>query len=517
MKIGIYNRSLATLGGGERHSLSLAEHLAQDHETTFINHEAVTLEAVRAKLPVDVSRVQFLVFPSCAAQDLEKMTTRFDCFINASYLRFFPARARHNILMVYFPSPLEAGIPQKIKERLARLLKRLFWLPTLNNCSATLADDKNEPVFRTLTAISLDLPGAGADYTVRFQIASGHRSVGRVTVYLDGRPHQKITLPPGGEFTDCEMMIPRKDTAGPNHLFITSEGGPPEVAANPAALLLKNLRSNHPGQLLFRHLSARLGPEWKDRLWRVSVDQPSVRECLDTYQTIWTISAYSRDWISRYWGRESAIINPPVDLRRLKAGRKGRRILSVGRFFPGLHNKKHAVLIAAFKKMIDQGLPGWELHLVGGTRNERPHQRYLQELSAQSRGYPIFIHSDLPHGELVTLYSASSIYWHACGYGENPLRHPDKFEHFGITTVESMASGCVPVVFDGGGLKEIVRHGHNGFLWSNPDQLIQYTRRLIRDPALIRELSATAFRDSRRFDLTRFRSRLSELSAAAGL
>jgi hypothetical protein len=30
--------------------------------------------------------------------------------------------------------------------------------------------------------------------------------------------------------------------------------------------------------------------------------------------------------------------------------------------------------------------------------------------------------------------------------GEDPERHPDRFEHFGITTVEAMSAGAVPVV-----------------------------------------------------------------------
>ena len=244
--------------------------------------------------------------------------------------------------------------------------------------------------------------------------------------------------------------------------------------------------------------------------------QPPVKDCLQTYQTIWTISAYSRDWIKRYWGRESEILNPPVNVQQLYAGEKGRRILSVGRFFPGMHNKKHLVMAAAFKEMINRGLQGWELHLVGNVRKEKSHERYLKKLSAQSQGYPIFIHPDLPHSELVALYSESSLYWHACGYGENLRRHPEKFEHFGITTVESMASGCVPVVFGQGGQTEIVQHGRNGFLWSDLNQLIQYTWRLIRDPSLIRQLSEAALADSRRFDITRFKSRLSDLIAAVG-
>lgn len=172
--------------------------------------------------------------------------------------------------------------------------------------------------------------------------------------------------------------------------------------------------------------------------------------------------------------------------------------------------------MAAFKKMVDQGLQDWELHLVGGTKNEKSHQRYLKKLSAESQDYPIFIHPDLPYPDLVALYSGSSIYWHACGYGENAIRNPEKFEHFGITTVESMASGCVPVVFGRGGQREIVRHGRNGFLWDDLNQLIQYTWRLIRDPSLTRQLSEAARGDSRRFDISLFNSRLSDLISAAG-
>jgi glycosyltransferase involved in cell wall biosynthesis len=516
MEIGIYNRSLPTLGGGERYSLSLAEHLSRDHQTTFISHEEVTPETVRARLSMDVSRVRFLVLPSCASRELERITARFDCFINASFQRFFPARAKHNVLMTYFPSPLGIRISPKAKEQTARLLKSLFGIPTLNNCSATLAGDKGEAVLYTLPAISLDLPGARADYAIRFQIASGHRSLKQVTAYLNDRPLQKIPLSGGGEFTSCAVTIPRKISAGPNHLFITNEEKAPEVSGYPSALLMKNLRSNHPGYLLFSLLSARFLPEWNNRILRFPVSQPPVKDCLQTYQTIWTISEYSRDWIKRYWDRDSEILNPPVNLHQLYAGEKGRRILSVGRFFPGMHNKKHSVMMAAFKEMIDKGLQGWELHLVGGVRKEKSHERYLKKLSAQSRGYPIFIHADLPHDELVTLYSESSIYWHACGYGENPGRHPDRFEHFGITTVESMASGCVPVVFGQGGQGEIVDHGRNGFLWHDLRQLAEYTWHLIRDPSLSHRMGEAALRDSRRYDIVHFQSRLSDLIAAIG-
>ena len=36
------------------------------------------------------------------------------------------------------------------------------------------------------------------------------------------------------------------------------------------------------------------------------------------------------------------------------------------------------------------------------------------------------------------------------------MRDPIKFEHFGIAPIEAISAGCIPVLFNGGGLNEIV-------------------------------------------------------------
>src|SRR6266568_4762702 len=47
--------------------------------------------------------------------------------------------------------------------------------------------------------------------------------------------------------------------------------------------------------------------------------------------------------------------------------------------------------------------------------------------------------------------------------------HLMRGEHFGITIVESMSAGCVPVVHDSGGPREIV--GSVGLLWRQVDAI----------------------------------------------
>ena len=51
-------------------------------------------------------------------------------------------------------------------------------------------------------------------------------------------------------------------------------------------------------------------------------------------------------------------------------------------------------------------------------------------------------------------------------------------------TVEAMAAGCVPIVINKGGQREIVEHGVSGFLWNTLEELKLYTMRVARDEQL---------------------------------
>ena len=69
-------------------------------------------------------------------------------------------------------------------------------------------------------------------------------------------------------------------------------------------------------------------------------------------------------------------------------------------------------------------------------------------------------------------------------FGEDAQRHPHRFEHFGITVVEAMAAGAVPIVFAAAGRPRswsMASTASTGV----PEELIGHTRRLIADPALM--------------------------------
>jgi glycosyltransferase involved in cell wall biosynthesis len=209
------------------------------------------------------------------------------------------------------------------------------------------------------------------------------------------------------------------------------------------------------------------------------------------------------------------VLFPPIRVQELRPGPKQRRILSVGRFFGrGMgHSKKQLELVEAFGRMMRRNpLEGWELHLVGGV--EPGHRPYVDRIRKAAEGLPVRIHPNAPRPLVEDLFATSSIFWHATGLGEDEERQPWVFEHFGMTTVEAMAAGCVPVVIDKAGQREIVRHGVDGYRWSTLEELESYTRSLARDESLRDRLAASAVQRARTFSEEAFVSRWSEISGS---
>jgi glycosyltransferase involved in cell wall biosynthesis len=148
---------------------------------------------------------------------------------------------------------------------------------------------------------------------------------------------------------------------------------------------------------------------------------------------------------------------------------------------------------------------------------EARHQRYVEELRRLAQGLPVSIHVDAPAEELKALYETASIYWHATGYGKSETRDPILFEHFGITPVEAMAGGCVPVLLGKGALPELIVDGESGFLWHTIAEWKARTRQLIQDPALADRMRQQAIARSRRFSEQVFRDHLLQIVADLGI
>jgi glycosyltransferase involved in cell wall biosynthesis len=229
----------------------------------------------------------------------------------------------------------------------------------------------------------------------------------------------------------------------------------------------------------------------------------------DRYSTVLYNSHYTASWVEKMWKfKPHQHIYPPVDFECGEtAVPKKKLILSVARFEPE-GTKRQREMIKAFLK-IDRLYPeiveDWRFVLVGGSE---PENRYLDGLARLVEDNPrknVELKINIPASELRALYRETSIFWHLCGIVH---RHPSEVEHFGMTTVEAMERGAVPVVYDGGGLREIVDHGVDGFRVRTTGQLLEYSIRLLRDPGLIRTMGEAARAKAQHFSRAKFEERV---------
>lgn len=220
-------------------------------------------------------------------------------------------------------------------------------------------------------------------------------------------------------------------------------------------------------------------------------------------------SNFTKRFIDNSFGTNSQVIYPPVSVEEFKPGKKEKIILSVGRFFysddkrVSSDPKKHAVMVENFILWHKRNpKSGWKLILAGGSNPESA--QLIDSLSKKIGSYPIELVVNPNFDKMRELFAKSSIYWHAAGFGEDLDLHPDRAEHFGITTVEAMSAGAVPVVFNGGGQAEIVENGQNGFLWDTVGECLEKTTNLISDDKLRQQLSTNAKTTSQKYSTKKF-------------
>lgn len=501
MRIGIYNRWLTTLGGGERLSLAIAAHLARDHAVDLVSHTPVCPQRVAARLDLNLDDVRFRAIPLLPPIELGSLASQYDLFINASNSDFVPPLAERNALLVYFPVPPPARPAQRMRRTVARQIDRFAMQPRYLDGVFGQQEVADVSAHGLAQRARIELPAASfRPYRVRLALAAADPSVAWAELELDGEVVGSVAFSELREFAPVTFNVP---PGARRVLTITAQGHAPDgmtsLYMTPAAIASPRAQLY---QRVFTHLWPELGVRQQNVL------PANLVAIAQEYDLVWAISKYTQRWIKAYWNLPSTLLYPPVSVERYLPHRKRHQILSVGRFFAGNHNKKHITMVRAFQDLVEDGLSGWELHLVGGVTPGARHQDYLRQVRDAAQGSPIHIHTDLPNQQVIDLYGASSIYWHAAGFGEDSTRQPGKFEHFGISVVEAMAAGCVPVVVGQGGLTELVRHEHDGFLWYTSHELESLTSQLVQDAALRSRVAQAAIVSSRRFDRASFRAHL---------
>lgn len=480
----VYDKWLHTLGGGEVVACSIARILKDiGYKVLFISGKEVSIETIKDKLKIDLNGVEFAQVWNDEGS-LKRLVEGKDLFINVSFMDYSRGFAKVNLYYVNFPTRLYNDLKGMFVSKILLPLASGFiqQVESLNQIDAPV-------VIHGSPAYSL---GSSNKFALsNLKIGKSQQVVFKIYLenfYKHLLESIKISFE-NAKITNLKVRVRHQsNTLKFNIEFI------PDAETAYLNLSIKDLEKNYQleeGKVYLFYPKMYLSKMQSFLLWdflqRINIRLragifTNVSKRLNTYQRIITYSNFACKWIKKYWNLDSVIIAPPVDMlfKKYNIGKqkKNNWICSVGRFFTLGHGKKQEILIEVFKKICDKNYQGWELHLVGGLGDEPSSIDFFKYLKEKSKGYPIFFHINASGREVEEIYLKSKIYWHATGFGEDENFQPVRFEHFGIAPIEAISAGCVPILFKGGGLTEIIdtlNLDRNKYTFDSIDSLVKLT------------------------------------------
>ncbi len=189
-----------------------------------------------------------------------------------------------------------------------------------------------------------------------------------------------------------------------------------------------------------------------------------VEQGIDKLDMVFCNSNYTKEAMLKLWKshgvKDPIVVYPPVNLDKFWCDKpltqRRKRVVYVARFIPV---KRHEIL-----KRLAVDLPDCEFVSVGGLIDaEKAWFNRFQENLPPNYG----LKTNLPGPELLKILQDSRIYVHLM-----------QGEHFGIAPVEGLASGCVTLVHNSGGMKEFIPEE---FRWETYDDLKAKIQSYIQD------------------------------------
>lgn len=492
----VYDKWLSSLGGGEVVACDIAKILADNgYSVTFVAGKIVDKDLIKNKLGIDLSKIELIEIWSDEAK-IKQISKNKDLFINTSFLDYTYGNAKKNIYYTHFPKEPYNTIGEMLFVKflapiVTKFINPLEMMSDLELTSIVVNKENEHAkllpayILKNENRIAVSYLTKNKTHIIEFSIIIGSFTLSILKslkiffeeakivnqIFEIDHHHNRINF--------RYEIFPASNTA---YLNLNILNGRTLTEEDKIFLLYPKTRVRSLYEPIFSAIYNKIYNKLRAGIFSDPLER------LKSYKVILANSSFTQKWIRSYWYRESKLLYPPVDLLfhkyKISNIKKKKWICSVGRFFMLGHGKKQEILIKAFKKFYDLGYKDWELHLCGGVGTEESSTKFLEKLRSEINGYPIYFHLNVPRSEIEKVLLNSKIYWHATGFGENENISPIKFEHFGIAPIEAISAKCIPILFNGGGLRETIFESgfNNRNLYKSIDQLIENTIYFINSP-----------------------------------
>jgi glycosyltransferase involved in cell wall biosynthesis len=208
-------------------------------------------------------------------------------------------------------------------------------------------------------------------------------------------------------------------------------------------------------------------------------------------------SSFTRRIVKEVLGIDSFVLYPPVIMEHtscIPLSTRKNWVVTISRF---ARDKRLERVLAIAKKV-----KSTKFFLVGMLWSTNYFQRLVRMAKKLSLENVVFL-PNLPRNELVNLLSRAKLYLHTMPY-----------EHFGISVVEGMAYGLVPIVHRSGGPWEDILGGVQGlygYAYEDEDEAVGYINDLLNDEQLRNQIAERAFKRAQMFSEEQFKQRFKKV------
>nr|WP_319539982.1 glycosyltransferase [uncultured Methanospirillum sp.] len=178
--------------------------------------------------------------------------------------------------------------------------------------------------------------------------------------------------------------------------------------------------------------------------------------------SIISISHTVAERVASYLNRTSSVIYPPVDTKKYSCSEYGDFWLSVNRIYP---EKRLELQIEAFRSLSKENLV-----IVGGYSKGDQTSHYARKILSDLPSNVTYL-GEIEEEEVLSLYA------HCKGHITTAYH-----EDFGLTPIESMASGKPVVAVNQGGYRETVTTGTGVLVPPYVSDLVEGVKEISRDP-----------------------------------
>lgn len=154
------------------------------------------------------------------------------------------------------------------------------------------------------------------------------------------------------------------------------------------------------------------------------------------------------------------------------------KIVNIGRFVTQGHHKRQDVVMDIAEECFRLKLPV-RFEIYGGLDSGEENMKYFSSLVERGARVKAKVQANVSRRVIENALNEATFYIHPCGMGHYPGLSSEKLEHFGITVVEAMSRGCMPIVYGWGGAAELVRDTECGRIFNSVEEIFRMLERKI--------------------------------------